>query len=535
MKPKSVIPIFPFLLAIYPLWALLGRNPGEITLDMAIRFTCILSGLALAVMGLLYFATRDYSRTVFLGTLLVWFAGSSGHIYRLLVDYVLRRTYNWLNPVLNLFALLIVLFLAKKNIWQRLKPEKWINGTISYLNFVSGLALAFVCWPIFQFWSTAYDDVPRPWSESFSSESIVFIPPTLLPDIYYIILDGYGRQDILSETFGYDNYQFIDFLRQHGFYVANQARSNYVQTPLSLSSSLNFSYIQFAEEYAGADSNNRIPLFELLRQNRTREFLKIEGYDFIVTSSGYPFTEFTDADVYLSPFLPSLNELERYFLITTSLDPIISKDSALGNFLRYYLPIPSYESNRQRIIFALDEMSRIPKLKSPKFVFVHIIGPHPPFVLDRYGNAVNPNHLYVPSDGEGFGGKPEEYQQQYIEQMVFINKQMEIAIDSILKNSIRPPVILIQGDHGPGSLLVRDSLEHTCLRERTSILSAYYLPESNMVNIYPNITPVNSFRLVFNTYFGTHLKFLPDETFFSPQSWPYDFKNITNQIETTCN
>ena len=231
------------------------------------------------------------------------------------------------------------------------------------------------------------------------------------------------------------------------------ARSNYVQTPLSLSASLNFNYINFAEKYAGPKSVNRLPLFDLLRNSRVHTLLESAGYRFVSTSSGYPFTEFTDADVYLSPYLPTVNELERFYLSTTALDSFISTDTPLGNALRYYLPLPGYEASRQRILYSLQELTHIPELEGPKFVFVHIVGPHPPFVLNHLGEAVNPSHVYLAGDGDAFGGSAAEYQQQYIEQLVFINAQMQIAIDAILQNSSRPPIILIQGDHGPGSLL----------------------------------------------------------------------------------
>lgn len=61
-----------------------------------------------------------------------------------------------------------------------------------------------------------------------------------LPDIYYIIVDGYGRSDLLKELFEYDNSTFLQFLSDRGFYVAEAAHSNYVQTSLSIASSLIF-------------------------------------------------------------------------------------------------------------------------------------------------------------------------------------------------------------------------------------------------------------------------------------------------------
>ena len=48
-----------------------------------------------------------------------------------------------------------------------------------------------------------------------------------LPNIFLIILDAYGRADILDEIYGYDNEPFLRSLEQRGFYVARRATSNY--------------------------------------------------------------------------------------------------------------------------------------------------------------------------------------------------------------------------------------------------------------------------------------------------------------------
>ena len=39
------------------------------------------------------------------------------------------------------------------------------------------------------------------------------LPLGYAPDIYYIILDAYGRADVLEEMFGYDNTPFLQFAR----------------------------------------------------------------------------------------------------------------------------------------------------------------------------------------------------------------------------------------------------------------------------------------------------------------------------------
>jgi hypothetical protein len=108
------------------------------------------------------------------------------------------------------------------------------------------------------------------------------------------------------------------------------------------------------------------------------------------------------------------------------------------------------------------------------------------------------------------------------------------AIDNILANSSADPVIILQGDHGSGSHLDPNSIKASCMYERTSILNAYHMPEGKTQLLYPAITPVNSFRVVFNTYFGTDFPMLPDLTYYSPWVNPYNFVDVTDHIETTC-
>ena len=58
------------------------------------------------------------------------------------------------------------------------------------------------------------------------------------PIIYYIILDGYARSEVMRELFDFDNTAFLERLERKGFFVARGSNANYCQTPLSRSSSL---------------------------------------------------------------------------------------------------------------------------------------------------------------------------------------------------------------------------------------------------------------------------------------------------------
>ena len=80
------------------------------------------------------------------------------------------------------------------------------------------------------------------------------------PDIYYIILDGYGRSDVLKNEYGYDNSDFLNALRDLGFTVSECSQSNYAQTQMSLASSLNFNYIDVLSDRFVPGSDDRTGL-----------------------------------------------------------------------------------------------------------------------------------------------------------------------------------------------------------------------------------------------------------------------------------
>ena len=91
----------------------------------------------------------------------------------------------------------------------------------------------------------------------------------------------------------------------------------------------------------------------------------------------------------------------------------------------------------------------------------------------------------------------------------------------------------MQGDHGPG-LYLSETAASSCLYERYSILNAYYVPGIDPASIPQDITPVNSFRWVFNDTFSTNFPLLPDRSYFASFTHFYDFQDVSEDIQPVC-
>jgi hypothetical protein len=67
-------------------------------------------------------------------------------------------------------------------------------------------------------------------------------------------------------------------------------------------------------------------------------------------------------------------------------------------------------------------------------------------------------------------------------------------------------------------------------RSRMSILNAYFLPGAR-TSVPATITPVNTFRIILNEYFGQNLELLKDVSLYSDYTDPFNFKVIQNPCD----
>jgi hypothetical protein len=124
------------------------------------------------------------------------------------------------------------------------------------------------------------------------------ILPDNKPDIYYIVLDGYGRSDILQKYYHYDNSDFLEHLTGLGFIIPSEIHSNYAKTNVSVPSTLNLNYIHDIVE--GVENTPFWWLMNpLVRESRVQLFLEDMGYTSISIASNWDTTNNPSASIFL--------------------------------------------------------------------------------------------------------------------------------------------------------------------------------------------------------------------------------------------
>jgi hypothetical protein len=510
--------LYPFVIGIYPVVHRYAKNASEIPLDeLALPITIVLTA-TLLIWGLLTLVLRNAHRAGLVTTLaLVLFAtvqlstGAVETVIEFLSQFWVRWHYQIPTRPVEALQLALFAFLAYRAMFRLENPRGWTPALNTF-------AILLILLPTTHIVQLRAKLPARPEG--------VFPPLAALPrtqhrpDIYYIILDGFARGDVLKELFDYDLEPFLKRLERRGFFVARRSTSNYCQTPLSLASSLNGNYLQ-----AAADRNveQLSPSQAVFHENAVVASLRPLGYRFVNFSSGFDFTDDPRTDIFLSPYR-HVSGFHRLLLESTP----------LCRWLPNPLERDSYLMTRERTLFLCDKLPQVARIPGPTFTFAHILSPHPPFVFGAQGEDVSPHGVpYFLSDGNLFrsyyGQNETAFVSGYRRQIAFLTQRIERAIDGILANSPEPPIIVLQSDHGSGLGLDLGRIERTDHWERMSILNAYYLPGDRRDGLTDYITPVNSFRMIFNNQFGAHLALLPDRSYYSPWMYPLSFVDVTRE------
>lgn len=306
-----------------------------------------------------------------------------------------------------------------------------------------------------------------------------------MPDIYYIIPDEYAGFKSSKKYLNFDNMDFYNFLKKNNFYIVENGSSNYPSTFMSIPSSLNMNYLSEGD-------NLEKMFFYRVFGNKVARFLKEHSYKFVMIENTFQ-TEITR---------------DSSLVKNTDININCSKYSLFENFynrktiLRFLLKDYGLKLIRKEHLCAFNSLENTSKniIKNPKFVFAHIVMPHSPFLFDQNGNPVF---------SIGSNTSTQDRKTQYLNQLKYANKLIKNTVEKILYNTKGNCIIIIQSDHGARFLYNKK------VKNDKNVLfdniNAIYLPDKAKQKIfYSTLTPVNTFRLIFNEYFNANFEKLKD-------------------------
>ena len=493
---KKILPhLHPFLFALYPVLELRNYNITYVDSAALVRPILLAVLFTSITWGVLRIFTREWQKSGILTTLLLMTFFSYGHVFIQIEEItgeMIRHRY-----LVLIFAALVLA--AGWFVLNRLKD------TIALINFLTTMGAIVFLYSVFRSAQHDYSvyrsaQEQKKVQESFPQEAgTTDDHPN--PDIYLILLDAHTSARILQEEFGYDNSAFTEELESMGFYVAECAQSNYPVTNLSVTSVFYANYHETPTLY---------PLYSSL----TIETLRSQGYE-VITFQNRSRGHFSlGEDERLSRNQMLLGQIDLsgglsefdFMLIQTSVLRLTLDMPQLLPWFNVKSPQEiEYYEHYQQTYFILDELKSLPKREGPKLVFAHLLVPHSPFIFTADGDFLwTDNHI-----------------KGYIANTQFIDTQIAQVASEIIASSTIPPIIIIMGDHGPTGVPELDTPER-----RMSILNAYYVNDEARKDLYPTITPVNSFRVIFNNYFGTTYPLLEDQSYYTGDMHAFTPENL---------
>lgn len=498
-------PFHPILLATYVWLSAYATNHDELFFDTVLVAGALATAAAAVLLLLIWVGVRRRAHAGVISTLLIVCLVYYGHAFDAIDTLMRGSLWNKIfMPIwVGSFLIPIILVLLKRSPFENL--TKILNAS----------AIVLVLIPLSTLITAAtMEDRPK---TSVAMPSIfaqaTFSTPASstirFPDIYYLIFDRYADNRTLNSIYNYDNNEILNYLRGLGFYVADRSRANYAKTAHSLASSLNLTHLTYLSERIGSGSGDWKPLYAMLQDYEVARFLRRRGYRYVHLGSWWEptrhnrlATENFEAFKTLHGIDVSLNEFEWLLVEPLLLTRIANLVSG-----------PQYDRNPRQFVRVQRKFKKLAALQghgAPLFVFAHFLVPHDPFVFfpdGRYKTRAEADSL--------------TRNENYIDQLIYVNKKIKELVDELLSREPRP-IIVIQADEGPIPMrLVADSENFDDwrkatvaeLRQKFRILNALYFPDNVYDDLYANITPVNTFRIIFNRFFDENLQLLPDVSY----------------------
>ena len=341
-------------------------------------------------------------------------------------------------------------------------------------------------------------------------------------DVYWLVFDRYGSDRSMDLLYGIKN-DLTPWLRSQGFAVLDDSHANYVRTVSSIATTLHMAHLQDVPDLPGPDSGDLGPVRTMLQSSLVARQFQTLGYRYYHIGSWWgPSANDAAADVNLNLAGPSD--------FVAALYDETAVPAAIKRFHLKGLANDARARHARHNAYGLDALAGLRDEPGPKFVWSHILLPHPPNVFDRDGR-------FLPAAEEAALSKTEQVDRQ----LAYTNQRIrEILGDLLSLPEAQRPIIIIQGDEGPYPPAYDGNHRTTFdwatasdddIEVKYGILNAWYLPDGNDLGLYPTMTSINTFPVLFKQYFGLDYETQPDRVL-APRAWnrQYDLFEVTDRL-----
>jgi hypothetical protein len=516
---RQLPPVHPIALAIYPVVFLYGENLGEASpTDLVVPLLAVLAG-TLALYGLLRLVLRSTARAALAASLLVIAGLEYGRIATALDGTPLSGGR-------LLVAITVATLVGLVLIVRTRRDLTTVNRILDVLSVVLVVVAStgVLAWEVPRALGSrpsAAADVPSAGNGS-SGEA------RPKRDIVYVVVEDIGSPGILARHYGLTDPHAFDWLDELGFEVVERSATNYGKTIHMLASTFNMEYLDGVAGQMGVASGDYHPLFDLVDDNAVARFLKGQGYRYIHIGSWWdPTEESSLADVNYG--VSATSDFLAAFVDTTVVPEVIDRLPRLGIRLPGVDP-KGVQAQYDGAIEGFGRILDVADAPGPKFVFAHLLIPHEPFVFNEDGSRVTPAQT-----------RSRTAAQQFLQQALYTNRRLEEIARALLdRPEAERPIVIIQTDEGPNPprfVANEDTFDWRGatdeeLQIKFGVLNAFYLPGLSDTDaaIEPTMTTVNTFRFLFDRYFGADLPLLPDRLYqYRDKSHPYDLTDVTER------
>ena len=497
----SFLPVILACFSVVIVFASANINEIIVIYDRLIEVFFLLLSIAIVSILMLYIITLrrlPFHAICNLVAIILFSAFTFAEINELVHNFSLRTRYIL---ILWLFFLVIitciVYYLSKYN-----------NSTLLLSIFI----VFFLSMPLFQI-SKFYFEFIIAMNEE-TPHKVEQVPRKIVefkPNVYYFILDGYVRQDILQNIYKFNNEQFIRNLKNKGFYIADKSIANSNETGHSLTTTFEMDY-----KFLRNNQNNHHvfdpSVGQSILKSPTLRIFNENNYNIIMADSHIPLAK---CDEIVKHCIIGNNFYYVFFLSTPiklllrsiqlrfpSLKEFIQSIGESSNFFRKASMDPRYIVDTSL------------NYSQPYFLFAHSDVAHPPYIYNEDCSRKDVGDIDIFKDTSTTNN--DNLRAQYVSQLQCANKQMLEAVDKIIDKD-KDAIIIIQSDHGWHT----QNQYHTDISswsksqylEWYSVLNALRIPSHCNDVLYPSISPVNTFRVVFSCIGFRRFDLLPDRHF----------------------